>query len=60
LQDPRLGALAPELFSLGLQGAARLGHEVVGRRSLELAESFFQEFTVQGRDPGDLPEDDLT
>jgi glutamate--cysteine ligase len=59
LQDPRLGALARELFSLALQGAGRLGHGVVGPRSLELALGFLEELSARGRDPGDVPGDDV-
>jgi glutamate--cysteine ligase len=59
LSDPGLGTLAGELATLGLEGAARLGPEVVGVPSLESAEAFFQELTRQGRDPGDVPGDDV-
>jgi glutamate--cysteine ligase len=50
---------AVELFRIALQGAERLGTRVVGGGTLASARAFFDELTSRGRDPGDLPSDDL-
>lgn len=49
---PRLGALARDVFDLGVEGARRLGTEVVGGALLELAGAYRERFVARGEDPG--------
>jgi glutamate--cysteine ligase len=53
LRDPELRVLAEEIVRLGLNGAKRLGPELVRNRDLEDAESFFERWTYRGLSPAD-------
>jgi glutamate--cysteine ligase len=52
LGDPALRRLAVTLFRHALEGAERLGEEVVDPDSLRTAGAFMEELTVRGIDPG--------
>ncbi len=49
LADPDIGRLAPDLFALGLEGAAALGETFLARADLEQAREFAGRFTQRGR-----------
>lgn len=53
MRDREIGPLAAELFTLGLQGAARLGSEVVGGAELEVAHEFAAQYPQRGRSLAD-------
>lgn len=51
VRDPGLGRGAAALFDIALRAGERTG--VLGGRSLELAQSYFDGYTARGRAPGD-------
>jgi glutamate--cysteine ligase len=51
LHDPARLALARDLFDLALEGARRLGEDVVDGAAIRSAEEFRDRFTAKGRDP---------
>lgn len=56
LKAPRLGAVAMELFGIGLAGLAELPAGVVNERDREIAGMFFEEFTGERLSPADRTE----
>jgi glutamate--cysteine ligase len=56
LRSPEIRATATGLFDLGLDGAERLGKDVVGGAALEVARAYRDRFVARGEDPGDEPD----
>ena len=53
LRDPRLGATAPLLCDLALEGCAALGGEFVEHADLAVADEYFDRYTRRGLCPAD-------
>lgn len=53
LRDPAIGAIAIELFHIGLDGAHSLGEPMLDRESLDAAREYFDRYTRRGRAPAD-------
>jgi len=55
LTDPVLGATAPMLCDMALEGCAALGADFVEGADLERAAEYFERYTRRGRSPADDP-----
>lgn len=53
--DPKRARRAVELFDLALEGARRLGPEIVGEAALETARTFRDRYAARGEDPAADP-----
>jgi glutamate--cysteine ligase len=53
LGDPEIRSGAAELFTIGLEGAVRLGSEVVGGEALETAREFGDRYVIRARSLAD-------
>jgi glutamate--cysteine ligase len=53
LGDPEIASGAAELFTIGLEGAVRLGSDVVAGEDLETAREFGARYVFRGRSPAD-------
>lgn len=56
LGDPARAGRCLRLFDLALEGAERLGPDLVGGRALEVARAFRDRYTARGEDPAGDPE----
>ena len=53
VRDPELGDLATRVWEVALEGALRLPEGYFGEQALRTARSFLDDYTLQGRMPGD-------
>jgi hypothetical protein len=56
LSEPQQAALARDLLTIAVQGARRLGEEVVSGEAIEKTEHFLERWTARGLDPGSSPD----
>jgi glutamate--cysteine ligase len=54
VHDPELKDLACRLWEIGMAGAERLSERWVGRENLDATAKFLEEYTAEGRVPGDV------